>query len=107
MGRPWLQIGSGVKVPERLWMLSGGPDGEGVEVVGQHGPSDRCSGAVLAFEAGPPRAVAAFEVTDPPFAPDPVLREPAVGVPGSGGLSCGDEHALGVRERSACRAGVE
>src|SRR3954467_12152143 len=38
-------------VPGAVGMLSGGPDGERVEVVGQDAPADRGAGATPAFEA--------------------------------------------------------
>src|SRR5512132_3163299 len=88
-------------------MVSGGPDGERVEVVGQHGPADRGAGAGLAFESGAAGAVAAFEVADAAFAANAVLGESSVAASRAGGLSAGDEHALGVGERGRGRPGIE
>ena len=72
-------------------MLSGGPDGEGVEVVGQDRPSDRRSGSVEASESSAAHAVAAFEVTDAAFGADAVARQAPVAVFGGCALAAGDE----------------
>src|SRR4051812_38738632 len=88
-------------------MSSGGPDGEGVEVVAQDAPADRGASAVLAFESASARAVAALEVADTAFAADAVSGQPPVGVAGARGLSAGDEDALCLGQRGGCRPGVE
>src|SRR4051812_47522555 len=75
-------------------MLSGGPDGEGVEVVGQDAPGHPCAGAVVAFEAAALEAVAALEVADAALRADPVTRQAAVAAPGAGALAAGDERPV-------------
>ena len=63
-GRLDVRVVSGRVVPDTFWMLSGGPDGERVEVVGEDRPGRPGRGAAVVFEARALEAVAAVEVTD-------------------------------------------
>src|SRR5215211_343166 len=105
--RPSCKSAPGGGGPGADWMVSGGSDGERVEVVGQDAPADRCLGAGLAFEAGAAEAVAAFEVADAAFGADAVARQAPVGASGAGAAAAGDEHAAGVGKRVADGAGIE
>jgi hypothetical protein len=88
-------------------MLSGGSDGEGVEVVGEDRLSDRGSGSVEASEAAAAQSVATFEVTDAAFGSDAVARQPAVGAFGAGALLAGDVGGGRVGQVLADGAGLE
>jgi hypothetical protein len=77
-------------------MLSGGPDGDRVEVVSEDRPGGPGPGAAVASEAAAAQAVAAFEVADAALDADPEARQPAVGASGAGGLAAGDEYAVGA-----------
>src|SRR3954453_20902604 len=81
-----------------LGMLSGGADGERVEVVGEDRPGGPGVGSSVAFEAAAAQALAAFEVADAAFDADPEAREAAVGASGASGSAAGDEYALGAGE---------
>src|SRR5688572_4677768 len=76
------------------WMLSGGPDGERVEVVGQDCPGGPGLRSAVAFEAAALESVAALEVADAALDADPEARQAPVGASGAGGLAAGDEHAI-------------
>src|SRR5438045_2740119 len=73
-----------------LVMLSGGSDGEGVEVVGEDRPGRPGPGAMVAFEARSAQAVSAFEVADASFDADAKAREAPVGAARAGRLTAGD-----------------
>src|SRR4051812_34244746 len=82
--------------PGRVGMLSGGSDGERVEVVGQDRPGGPGSRAAMALEAGALEPVAAFEVADAALDAHPKAGEASVGAPGASGLAASDEHAGGA-----------
>jgi hypothetical protein len=99
-------------------MLSGGADGERVEVVGEDAPGGPGAGSVVAFEAAAAQAVAAFEVAaaqavaafevaDAALGADPELRQAPVGLARPGRLSAGDEQSIGWRQGLGDRAGRE
>ena len=70
----------GVRPP--FGSLSGGLDGEGVEVVGEDSPAGPGSGAVVASEPTSAHPVAAFEVADAAFVAGAVRFGPVrVGIP--------------------------
>ena len=100
----WAQIELGFSV-------SPGPDGEGVSVVGQEGPSGPDLAAFVSLEPGSVHAVAAFEVTDPAFGAGSVALQPPLGASAAGLLAAGDEHPVRgqvvLLEGLAGRAGVE
>ena len=87
-------------------MLSGGSDGQRVEVVGQDAPSGPGLLAVIAFEAAAAHAVAAFEVADASLGAGAVALQPALGATGAGLLAPGDEDPFGLQvfELLGCRA---
>ena len=88
-------------------MLSGGWDGEGVEVVGEDSPGGPGLLAVVAFEAAAGLPVTAFEVTDAAFAADAVARKAPIGASGTGGLAAGDECSIAGGEVLGDRTGLE
>ena len=63
--------------------VSGGPDGQGVEVVGEDRPSGPGLLAFIAFESAAAQAVAAFEVADASFGAGAVAAATVVGCVGS------------------------
>src|ERR1700683_2345982 len=87
------------------WMVSGGPDGEGVKVVGGDRPGVPRAHPVLALEPGSVEAVFAFEVADSSLGADAVAREAALGSPRPGLLAASDEHALGFQALERFRGG--
>src|SRR5215207_4966157 len=89
-GRLDVRVVSGRVVPDTFWMLSGGPDGERVEVVGEDRPGRPRSRSAVAFEPG------SLEVADAALDADPEAGEPPVGAFGARGLAAGDEHAVGA-----------
>lgn len=94
-------------------MVSAGPDGEGVKVVGRDRPGVPGACPVLAFEPGSVESVFAFEVADAAFDADAVARETPLRSPRPGLLAPGNEHALRreggecVLDRAALEAAVE
>src|ERR1019366_192600 len=82
------------RVESSLISVSSGSDGERVSVVGEDRPSGPDLLAFVAFEAGSVQAIAAFEVTDPPFGAGPEALQPALGAFGAGLLTAGDEHPV-------------
>src|SRR3954468_5451205 len=89
-GRPRLDRVAGRGIPAAR-MLSGGPDGQRVEVVGEDAPGDPGAGTGMALEAAAAEAVAALEVADATLAADAVARQAPVAAPGPRGLAAGDE----------------
>src|SRR5664280_2364156 len=83
------------RVESSLISVSSGSDGERVSVVGEDRPSGPDLLAFVAFEAGSVQAVAAFEVTDPPFGAGSVALHSSLGALGAGLLAARDEHPLG------------
>ena len=77
-------------------MVSGGADGQGVEVVGEDALSGPGLLAVIAFQAAAAHAVAAFEVADASFGAGAVALQPALGASGAGLLAPADEDAFGI-----------
>src|SRR5215218_373059 len=88
-------------------MLSAGPDGEGLEVVGEDAPGRPGPCSVVASEAAAAQAVAAFEVADAAFGADAVAGQAPVGASGAGALAAGNERALSGWEVLVDRAGRE
>src|SRR4051794_33729632 len=88
-------------------MVSGGPDGERVEVVGQDPPGDPGASAVVAFQPAAPEDVAALEMADAAFGADAVARQAPVGASDPGALSSGDERAVARGQVFGARAGRE
>src|SRR5665811_160664 len=86
----------GARVESSPVSVSPGSDGEGVSVVGQDAPSGPDLLAFVAFEAGSLQAVAAFEVTDPSLGAGSVALHSSLGAFGSGLLTAGDEHPVGI-----------
>src|SRR5918994_5208566 len=92
----------------RAWeMVSGGPDGERVEVVGEDAPAGPGLLAVMAFQPGPAQAVAALEVTDAALDAGAVARLALAGSSRAGLVAAGDEHARAVGDGVAGRAGLK
>ena len=75
---------------------SGGPEGEGVEVVGQDRPGGPGTGAGVALEPGSVEAVASFEVADAAFGADAELGQAAVGLAGVRGVVAADKQPVGL-----------
>src|SRR3954454_22172187 len=88
-------------------MVSGGPDGERVEVVGQDAPAGPGLLAVMAFEPRPAHAVAALEVADAALDAGAVAGLALAGSSGAGLVAAGDEHACGGGGGLAGRAVLE
>src|SRR3954451_18394567 len=82
----------------QLGMLSGGADGERVEVVGEDRPGGPGAGALVAFQTGSAQAVAAFEVADAALGADPEPGESPVGLARAGRLASGDERSVWGRQ---------
>src|SRR5436309_10423215 len=76
-------------------MLSAGPDGERVKVVGEDRPSAPSLHSGLSLQAGSAQPVAALEVADTALRPCAVATEPSLGSSRAWLLAPGDEHALG------------
>src|SRR5438093_6583562 len=87
--------------------VSVGPDGEGVEVVGQDGPADVGARPGMAFQAAAAQAVAAFEVTDAALAADAVAGQAPARAPRRWGLPAGDEDRGAVGQSALGDAGIE
>ena len=77
--------------------VSGGADGEGVEVVGQDRPGGPGLLALIALQPAAAKAVAAFEVADAAFGAGAVALQSALGASGARLLAPGDEQALEVQ----------
>ena len=78
-------------------MVSGGSDGQRVEVVGQDAPSGPGLLTLIALQAAAAHPVAAFEVADASFGAGAVALQAALRAPGAGLLAPGDEDALGLQ----------
>ena len=82
-------------VPAPSGSVSGGLDGEGVEVVGQDRPAGPGPRAVVASEPAAAQAVAAFEVADAALGARAVAREAFLGPARGRVLAARDEHLGG------------
>src|SRR6185437_4544830 len=86
--------------------VSPGPDGEGVEVVGQDRPSGPDPQSVISLQSGAPQSVSAFEMTDPALDPGAVAGSAFAGASAAGFVAAGDVDlvAAQVGERFAGQA---
>src|SRR3954452_1221370 len=89
--------------------VSAGPDGEGVEVVGEDRPLGPDLLPVVALQTAAVQPVAAFEVADAAFCPGSVSLHPPLGASGAGLLAAGDEQSVGRQagEAAVGRSGHE
>src|SRR4051794_32084356 len=75
-------------------MVSGGVDGERVEVVGKDRPAGPDPLAGVALQAAAAQPVAPFEVADAPFGAGAIARQSLAGAPRAGLVAAGHEYPL-------------
>src|ERR1700692_3186981 len=85
----------GCRSDRAVWIVSAGPDREGVKVVGEDRPGGPGVHSNLSLQSGSPQPVAALEVTDPALGSCAVSAESPLGSFGAGLLAAGDEHTVG------------
>src|SRR5687768_5149099 len=92
-----------------LGSVSAGPDGEGVEAVGEDRPPGPDLHPVIAFQPGAAHAVAAFEMADSALDPGAVARSAFAGAARAWLVAAGElDLVVGQRgERVFGRAGEE
>src|SRR6188472_606857 len=88
-------------------MVSGGADGERVEVVGEDAPAGRDLLAVMPLQAAAAQPVAALEVADAALAAGAVPGLALAGASGSGLVAARDEHARALGDGVERRTGLE